>query len=76
MALMARHLSRGKFLGAAIALGQYLKKTYPEKRIGIVMPPGKGGVLANLAVTLARKSPREFEFHERARIDRVRDRAG
>jgi acyl-[acyl-carrier-protein]-phospholipid O-acyltransferase/long-chain-fatty-acid--[acyl-carrier-protein] ligase len=55
-------LSRGKLLGAAIALGRYLKKTYPEKRIGIVLPPGKGAVVANLAATLAGKVPVNLNF--------------
>ena len=55
-------LSRGKLLGAAIALGRYIRKTYPEKRIGIVLPPGKGGVVANLAVTLAGKIPVNLNF--------------
>src|SRR5205085_12387854 len=50
-------LSRSKLLGAAIALGRHLQKTCPERRIGIVLPPGKGGVVANLAVTLAGKVP-------------------
>ena len=55
-------LSRGKMLGAAIALSRHLKKTYSEKRIGIVLPPGKGGVVANLAVTLAGKVPVSLNF--------------
>src|ERR1700694_2829388 len=38
-------LSRGKLLGVAIALSQRLKKNHPERRIGIVLPPGKGGVV-------------------------------
>jgi acyl-[acyl-carrier-protein]-phospholipid O-acyltransferase / long-chain-fatty-acid--[acyl-carrier-protein] ligase len=55
-------LSRGKLLGAAITLARHLRKTYPEKRIGIVLPPGKGGVVANLAVTLADKVPVNLNF--------------
>jgi acyl-[acyl-carrier-protein]-phospholipid O-acyltransferase / long-chain-fatty-acid--[acyl-carrier-protein] ligase len=55
-------LSRGKLLGAAIALARHLKNAYPEKRIGIVLPPGKGGVVANLAVTLAGKVPVNLNF--------------
>ena len=35
-------LSRGKLLGAAIALSRHLKESYDEKRIGIVLPTGKG----------------------------------
>jgi acyl-[acyl-carrier-protein]-phospholipid O-acyltransferase/long-chain-fatty-acid--[acyl-carrier-protein] ligase len=55
-------LSRGKLLGAAIALSRHLKKVCPEKRIGIVLPPGKGGVVANLAVVLAGKIPVNLNF--------------
>src|SRR5207248_5579000 len=35
------NLSRGKLLGVAMALGRFLRRTYPERRIGIVLPPGK-----------------------------------
>ncbi len=55
-------LSRGKLLGAAIALARHLKQTFPGKRIGIVLPPGKGAVVANLAVTLAGKVPVNLNF--------------
>lgn len=54
-------LSRSKLLGAAVALSRLLKK-YPERRIGIVLPPGKGGVVANLAVVLANKIPVNLNF--------------
>jgi acyl-[acyl-carrier-protein]-phospholipid O-acyltransferase/long-chain-fatty-acid--[acyl-carrier-protein] ligase len=55
-------LSRGKLLGVALALSRHLKKTCPGSRIGIVLPPGKGGVVANLAVTLAGKIPVNLNF--------------
>jgi acyl-[acyl-carrier-protein]-phospholipid O-acyltransferase/long-chain-fatty-acid--[acyl-carrier-protein] ligase len=55
-------LSRGKLLGAALALSGHLKKTCPERRIGVVLPPGKGGVVANLAVILAGKIPVNLNF--------------
>ncbi|MDP9254476.1 MAG: AMP-binding protein, partial [Verrucomicrobiota bacterium] len=55
-------LSRGKLLAAAIALSRHLKKNFPEKRIGIVLPPGKGGIVANLAVTLAGRIPVNLNF--------------
>ncbi len=51
-----------KLLGAAIALARHIERHYPERRIGIVMPPSKGGVVANLAVVLARKIPVNFNF--------------
>jgi acyl-[acyl-carrier-protein]-phospholipid O-acyltransferase/long-chain-fatty-acid--[acyl-carrier-protein] ligase len=55
-------LSRSKLLGAAAALSRYLRRECPEKRIGIVLPASKGGVLANLAVVLAGKVPVGLNF--------------
>src|SRR6059058_4833450 len=55
-------LSRGKLLGVSIALGRYLRKTFPEKRIAIVLPASKGAVVANLAVALANKVPVGLNF--------------
>jgi acyl-[acyl-carrier-protein]-phospholipid O-acyltransferase / long-chain-fatty-acid--[acyl-carrier-protein] ligase len=55
-------LSRSKLLGVALALGRHLQSVCPEQRIGIVLPPGKGGVIANLAVTLAGKVPVNLNF--------------
>jgi acyl-[acyl-carrier-protein]-phospholipid O-acyltransferase/long-chain-fatty-acid--[acyl-carrier-protein] ligase len=55
-------LSRSKLLGAATALSRYLRKTCQETRLGIVLPPGKGGVVANLAVVLAGKIPVNLNF--------------
>lgn len=70
-------LSRGKLLGAAIALSRHLKKNHLEKRIGIVLPPGKGGVVANLAVTVAGKIPVNLNFTaSRASIESAKEQAG
>ena len=55
-------LSRGKFLGAAAALSRHLRRECPEQRIGIVLPAGKGGVVANLAVVLAGQVPVGLNF--------------
>jgi acyl-[acyl-carrier-protein]-phospholipid O-acyltransferase / long-chain-fatty-acid--[acyl-carrier-protein] ligase len=56
-------LSCGKLLGAAIALSRHLREVCPtEKRIGIVLPPGKGGIVANLAVAFANKIPVNLNF--------------
>ncbi len=55
-------LSRGKLLGVAAALSRRLRQTCPERRIGIVLPPGKGGVVANLAILLANKIPVNLNF--------------
>ena len=70
-------LSRGKLLGVAIALSRYLSRTCPERRIGIVLPPGKGGVVANLAVVLAGKIPVNLNFTSaRDSIESAKEQAG
>src|SRR5437016_12033150 len=58
----ASKLSRGKLLGVSIALSRYLRKTFPEKRIAIVLPASRGPVVANLAVALANKVPVGLNF--------------
>lgn len=55
-------LTRGKLLGVAIALARELRRRAPERRIGIVLPPGKAGVVANLAVVFAGKIPVNLNF--------------
>ena len=70
-------LSRGKLLGVAIALARHLRLRCPERRIGIVLPPGKGGVLANLAVVLAGKVPVNLNFTSaREAIQSAQSQAG
>src|SRR2546423_1460690 len=70
-------LSPSKLLGAAIALSRHLKKTCPGPRIGIVLPPGKGGVVANLAVVLADKIPVNLNFTSpRDSIESAKEQAG
>ncbi len=70
-------LSRGKLLGISVALGRYLRKNFPEKRIAIVLPASKGGVIANLAVLLAGKIPVGLNFTAgRAAIAFAEARAG
>lgn len=70
-------LSRSKLLGVALALSRHLRSTCPEPRIGIVLPPGKGGVVANLAVTLAGKVPVNLNFTTpRDSIESAKEQAG
>lgn len=42
-----------KILGAALALARDLKTRITERRLGIILPPGKGGVIANYACMMA-----------------------
>ena len=46
-------LAYGKMLGVAMALARWMKKNVKEERLGIILPPGKGGVIANIACFLA-----------------------
>jgi len=55
--------SAGKILAAGLTLATYLRKTYPDQgRIAIVLPPGRGAVVANLGVMLAGKVPVNLNF--------------
>ncbi|PYJ09100.1 MAG: AMP-dependent synthetase [Verrucomicrobia bacterium] len=70
-------LSGGKLLGVAVALSRHLRKRCPERRIGIVLPPGKGGIVANLAVVLAGKIPVNLNFTSaRDSIESAKEQAG
>ncbi len=55
-------LTRGKLLGVALALAKDLRKRHPSPRIAIVLPPGKGAIIANLAVLFAGKVPVNLNF--------------
>ena len=69
-------LSRAKVLGAAAALSRHLRTKVPDERIAIVLPASKGGVIANLAVTLAGKVPVDLNFTSgRAAIESSCERA-
>jgi len=57
-----RELSAGKLLGASAALGRRLRTAVAERRVGIVLPPGAGAVIANLAVLCAGKVPVNLNF--------------
>lgn len=49
-------------LAAAIALSVEIKKQTKKKRVGIILSPGKGGMIANIAVVLAGKVPVNINF--------------
>lgn len=51
-----------KVLGASIALSKEIKAATKKKRVGILLPPGKGGMVANLAVLFAGKIPVNLNF--------------
>ena len=57
-----RPITGAQLLAAAAALSRHLKRTVAEKRVGIVLPPGAGATIANLAVLCAGKVPVNFNF--------------
>ncbi len=57
-----RPVSATQLLGAAAVLSRRLRATVPEKRVGIVLPPGAGATIANLAVACAGKTPVNLNF--------------
>lgn len=52
-----QEMNRITLLSASLTLASYLKKNIPDKRIGIILPPGIGGSIVNLGVVLAGKVP-------------------
>ena len=57
-----RLVSAAQLLAAAAVLSRRLRATVPEKRVGIVLPPGAGATIANLAVACAGKTPVNLNF--------------
>jgi acyl-[acyl-carrier-protein]-phospholipid O-acyltransferase/long-chain-fatty-acid--[acyl-carrier-protein] ligase len=57
-----RELGAGTLLAASAALSRRLRATVPERRVGIVLPPGAGAAIANLAVLCAGKVPVNLNF--------------
>jgi acyl-[acyl-carrier-protein]-phospholipid O-acyltransferase/long-chain-fatty-acid--[acyl-carrier-protein] ligase len=57
-----KETSYRKLLAAAIVLSQEINKATTHERVGIVLPPGAGALVANLAVVLAGKIPVNLNF--------------
>src|SRR4051812_48521774 len=57
-----RELTAAQLFAAAAVLAKRLKATVPSQRVGIVLPPGAGAFIANLAVTCAGKVPVNLNF--------------
>jgi acyl-[acyl-carrier-protein]-phospholipid O-acyltransferase/long-chain-fatty-acid--[acyl-carrier-protein] ligase len=57
-----REVKAGQLFAAAAALSRRLRKTVSAHRVGIVLPPGAGGTIANLAVVFAGKVPVNLNF--------------
>jgi len=57
-----REVTAAQLFAAAAALSRHIKKTVPEPRVGIVLPPGAAATIVNLAVLCAGKVPVNFNF--------------
>jgi acyl-[acyl-carrier-protein]-phospholipid O-acyltransferase/long-chain-fatty-acid--[acyl-carrier-protein] ligase len=57
-----RELTCGQLYAAAAMLSRRIRATVPEQRVGIVLPPGAGAFIANLAVLAAGKTPVNLNF--------------
>lgn len=55
-------LTYGQLLAISVAFAKRLKKITTNRRIGIILPPGKGAAIANLACLFAGKSPVNFNY--------------
>jgi acyl-[acyl-carrier-protein]-phospholipid O-acyltransferase/long-chain-fatty-acid--[acyl-carrier-protein] ligase len=54
--------SRGTVLAASIALSRYLAKHCQNRRVAVVLPPGRAAVIANAALMLVGKVPVNLNF--------------
>ena len=57
-----RELAAGMVLAVALCYSTRIRKAVPERRVGVVLPPGAGGFIANLAISLAGKVPVNLNF--------------
>lgn len=51
-----------KLLAISIVFSKVIKASTDKRRVGILLPPGKGGMIANLAVLFAGKVPVNLNF--------------
>jgi acyl-[acyl-carrier-protein]-phospholipid O-acyltransferase/long-chain-fatty-acid--[acyl-carrier-protein] ligase len=57
-----RVVTAAQLVAASAALSRRIRATVPERRVGIVLPPGAGAAIANLAVMCAGKVPVNLNF--------------
>ena len=57
-----RELTCAQLYAVVGALSRRIRATVPEKRVGIVLPPGAGAFIANLAIMAAGKIPVNLNF--------------
>lgn len=57
-----REVTAAQMIAVVGVLSRRLRATVPEKRVGIVLPPGAGAFIANLAISAAGKTPVNLNF--------------
>ena len=57
-----RAVTCAQLYAAAAALSRRIRATVPERRVGVVLPPGAGAFIANLAILAAGKIPVNLNF--------------
>jgi len=57
-----RAMTSAQLLAAAAALSRRIRRNIPEKRVGVVLPPGAGAHIVNLAIACAGKVPVNLNF--------------
>ena len=57
-----QELGFDKIFAAAAALSKHIRQMTDKRRVGILLPPGRGGLIANLAVVFAGKTPVNINF--------------
>jgi acyl-[acyl-carrier-protein]-phospholipid O-acyltransferase/long-chain-fatty-acid--[acyl-carrier-protein] ligase len=57
-----RLVSAAQLVAAAAVLSRRIRRTVTERRVGIVLPPGAGATIANLAAVCAGKVPVNLNF--------------
>lgn len=65
-----RGFSAGKLLALSVILSRQWSKNIAQKRVGIVLPPGIGGIVTNLALVLAGKTPVNLNFTAGQRVNK------
>ncbi|HSI85566.1 MAG TPA: AMP-binding protein, partial [Candidatus Methylacidiphilales bacterium] len=55
-------ITGGKLLAASLSLAGWLKENVKDKRIGIILPPGIGATVANVACVFANKTSVNLNF--------------
>lgn len=57
-----QELTFDKLFAAALSLSRLIRKETNKRRVGVILPPGAAGLIANVAVLLAGKTPVNLNF--------------